>query len=209
VDGQRITKEELKNIYLKFNHPVDKETVFCIKNLYVQENKFCPWNVCGWIQLAENDTKLIWHIDDKELLDDNLYGPIEIDYQRIEIYIGDPPPEKWRVKDIYGNELPLTVIRVFIAPGQPFDPKKQTAPASYNTATLRKLLTAAFSDEDLTAFCFDHFREVYYKFGRGLSPTEKVQLLLEYSEQNLAFEKLLSLVEAENPTQFQRFKPLL
>ncbi|MBI1876745.1 MAG: hypothetical protein HYR94_00620 [Chloroflexi bacterium] len=93
--------------------------------------------------------------------------------------------------------------------GQPLDPKKQTAPASYNTATIRKLLTAAFSDEDLTAFCFDHFRQIYDKFGRGLSHTEKVQLLLEYCEQNLAFDKLLSLVEAENPTQYQRFKPLL
>jgi len=48
---------------------------------------------------------------------------------------------------------------------------------NHNTAAIRKLLTA-FTDEDLTAFCFDHFREIYYKFGRGLTHTEKIQLLL-------------------------------
>ncbi|HET8671081.1 MAG TPA: hypothetical protein VFM05_10770, partial [Candidatus Saccharimonadales bacterium] len=112
-DGQRITKEELKKIYLKFNHPLDKETVVYIANYYVQENNFCQWNVCGWIQFAENDTKLIWHIDDKELQDDSKYGPLEIDYQRFEIQIGRRPAEE-RVKDIYGNELPPTVIRVFM-----------------------------------------------------------------------------------------------
>jgi hypothetical protein len=208
VDGQRITKEELKNIYLKFNHPVDRETVLYITNYYVQDNNFCQWTVCGWIQFAENDTKLIWHIDDKELLDDNKYGPLEIDYQRFEIHLGRRSTE-WRVKDIYGNELPLVAIRVFINSGQPLDNKNQTAPASYNSATLRKLLIAAFSDEDFTTFCYDHFRKVYEKFGRGLTFTEKVQLLLEHCEQNLAFDKLLSLVEAENPTQYQRFKTLL
>jgi len=55
---------------------------------------------------------------------------------------------------------------------------------NHNTATIRKLLTAAFTDEDLTAFCFDHFREIYHKFGRGLTHSEKVQLLLEYCETN-------------------------
>ena len=55
---------------------------------------------------------------------------------------------------------------------------------NYNTAAIRKLLTAAFTDEDLTAFCFDHFREIYHKFGRGLTHSEKVQLLLEYCETN-------------------------
>lgn len=207
VDGQRITKSEIKKIYLKFNHPVDRESVVFIENYYVQENLYCQWTICGWIQFAEDYTKLIWHVDDKELMDDNLYGPLEIDYERIEIRVGRRSAGE-RVRDTSGHELPPTTIRIFIVAEEPVA-DEQLAPVNYNTATIRKLLTAAFSDEDLTALCFDHFRDVYHKFGRGLGHTEKVQLLLEYCEQNLAFETLLTLVEAENPTQYERFKSTL
>ena len=68
---------------------------------------------------------------------------------------------------------------------------------NHNTAAIRKLLTAAFTDEDLTAFCFDHFREVYYKFGRGLTHSEKVQLLLEYCETNQGLQHATDTLRAD------------
>ena len=112
-DGQTITTKDVENIYLKFNNPVDKSTVPYIGNYFVQTNSFCQWNICGWIQFAENDTKLIWHIHEKALSNKNHYGPLEIDYPRFEIHIGREPDE-WRVKDIHGNELPKTDIKVYI-----------------------------------------------------------------------------------------------
>jgi hypothetical protein len=114
-DNQRITTQDVKKIYLKFNNPVDKSTVPYIGNYYVQKNSFCQWNICGWIQFVENDTKLIWHVNEKDLNNKDYYGPLDIDYQRFEIHIGREPDE-WRVKDIYGNELPRTVIRAYIKP---------------------------------------------------------------------------------------------
>ncbi|MBI1876746.1 MAG: hypothetical protein HYR94_00625, partial [Chloroflexi bacterium] len=80
---------------------------------------------------------------------------------------------------------------------------------NHNTAAIRKLLIAAFTDGDLTAFCFDHFREVHDKFGRGLNRTEKIQLLLEYCEINQSLDKLLELVRTERPVQYQRFSSQL
>ena len=44
---------------------------------------------------------------------------------------------------------------------------------------MRELLTAAFSDEELTTFCFDNFRPVYEEFATGMSRTQKVQMLVD------------------------------
>ncbi len=113
TDYQKIVTDDVKKIYLKFNNPVDKSTVSYIGNYYVQKNSFCQWNICGWIQFSEDDTKLIWHVHEKNLSDKNRYGKLDYDYPRFEIHIGREPDE-WRVKDIYGNKLEKTTIRVKI-----------------------------------------------------------------------------------------------
>ncbi len=46
--------------------------------------------------------------------------------------------------------------------------------------SLRELLTAAFSDAELTTLCFDHFHPVYEDFAAGMSKGDKIQRLLDY-----------------------------
>jgi hypothetical protein len=48
-----------------------------------------------------------------------------------------------------------------------------------STADIRRFLTEFFSDEELTTFCFDYFRDVYEAFASGMSKAEKVQRLIE------------------------------
>ncbi len=111
--NQKISTEEIKKIFIKFNNPVDKSTVLYIGNYYFRENTFCQWNICGWIEFAEKDTKLIWHVHEKNLSNDNRYCTDDTGYHIFEIHIGREPDE-WRVKDIHGNELPKTDIKVYI-----------------------------------------------------------------------------------------------
>ncbi|MCB9099743.1 MAG: formylglycine-generating enzyme family protein [Anaerolineales bacterium] len=76
----------------------------------------------------------------------------------------------------------------------------------YNTATIRRLLRAAFSDNELTVFCYDHFRQVYDKFTGGMDRSSKIQLLIEYCAQFEQFNMLLGLVKEFNPTQYEKYK---
>lgn len=110
---QKISTNEIKKIFLKFNKPVDRRTAPYIANYYIQQNMFAQWNTYGWIEFAEEDTKLIWHIHEHVLNDKDSHGPLEIDYPRFEIHIGREP-EEWRLKDIDGYSLPLTILPVKI-----------------------------------------------------------------------------------------------
>ena len=92
--------------------------------------------------------------------------------------------------------------------GQPNTPPPATpAPAqpAINTAAVRELLMAAFSDEELTTFCYDNFRPVYEEFAMGMSRTQKVQMLVEHCERRGEMAKLLARVEQTNPYQYGRF----
>lgn len=40
------------------------------------------------------------------------------------------------------------------------------------------------SDSDISSFCLDYFWDVYRNFGRGMLRTEKIDLLLEYCQEN-------------------------
>ncbi|WMJ09621.1 nucleotide-binding protein [Nitrosomonas sp. sh817] len=111
--GQKISTDDIKKIFLKFNKPVDRNSVMYIGNYYIQENTFAQWNGAGWIQFDEDDTKLIWHIHEHLLSHKSMHGPLEIDYPRFEIHIGREP-EEWRLKDIDGNSLPLIKLPVTI-----------------------------------------------------------------------------------------------
>lgn len=84
-------------------------------------------------------------------------------------------------------------------------PMPPPAPAIYNTTELRGLLMAAFSDEELTAFCYDFFRRVYDQFSVGMSRPEKAQRLLADCESQGRTESLLARVQAANPHQYARF----
>lgn len=75
-----------------------------------------------------------------------------------------------------------------------------------NTATIRDLLTAAFSDEELTTLCFDYFRAVYDNFSAGMSKGQKIQLLLDYCTRRDQFDQLLPLIRERNPAQYTRFE---
>lgn len=75
----------------------------------------------------------------------------------------------------------------------------------HDTVTIRRLLFDAFSDEELMAFCFDHFQSLYQDFASGMSKSEKVQRVLDYCARHGQFDRLLELVEEKNPYQYGRY----
>ncbi len=84
-----------------------------------------------------------------------------------------------------------------------------SAEVVYKTGAIRKLLTAAFTDEDFTIFCYDNFRKVGNQFSTGMSFSQKVQRLIEHCEKDMTFEYLLQLIAQEHPAQYQRFESQL
>jgi hypothetical protein len=88
-------------------------------------------------------------------------------------------------------------------------PRPEPEQSEWNFETIRSLLTAAFSDSELTNFCFDHFSEVYETFGNSMSKPQKIQELLEYCRRHLEVEDLIRLVEAQNASQYARFAAAL
>ena len=75
----------------------------------------------------------------------------------------------------------------------------------WNTATVRDLLSAAFSDEELVTFCFDYFPAVYEDLGGGMGKGQKVQRLLEHCLRRGQMEELFARVRTCNPSQYARF----
>jgi hypothetical protein len=93
-----------------------------------------------------------------------------------------------------------------LTPAQPKAGPVSASAGGWTTELTRELLTAAFSDEELTALCFDHFRPVYQDFSTGMSTGQKVQRLLDYCERHDRVDELLRLVQQRNPAQFGRFQ---
>ena len=83
---------------------------------------------------------------------------------------------------------------------------RSAGPTAYNSAALRELLNAAFSDEELTTLCFDHFAEVFNNFSIGMSKGQKIQQLLDYCLRREQIPALVSEVQARNPAQFARYE---
>lgn len=79
--------------------------------------------------------------------------------------------------------------------------------SEWDTATVRRLLTAALDDEGLNELCYDHFRSVYEGFSSGMSRKQKIQRLLDYCIRHGQLESLLKRIEERNPVQYQRFAP--
>ncbi|MCP4109838.1 MAG: hypothetical protein GY749_30690 [Desulfobacteraceae bacterium] len=78
---------------------------------------------------------------------------------------------------------------------------------SYNVTTVRKLLHAAFGDEELKIFCYDHFNAVYEKFTVGQTKGARIQLLISYVEQYGRVDALLDGIKKANPNKYAEFKP--
>ena len=74
-----------------------------------------------------------------------------------------------------------------------------------DTEAIRQLVADAFSDEELTTLCFDHFRPAHEAFSGGMTKTAKIQLLLEHCVRQDEVDWLLALVRERNPNQYNRF----
>ena len=70
------------------------------------------------------------------------------------------------------------------------------------SADIRRFLTEAFSDEEITTLCFDHFRPVYDTFASGMTRGQKIQILIEHCERHDEWPVLLSFLQRERPRQF-------
>jgi len=92
ADGQTVTASDLHNngIYLKFNNPVDRKTTNYINIYYVTDGFMCGMDVCGRIEYAENDTKLIRRLDTDTYFTRGKHFEIELGSN---------------IKDISGNKL--------------------------------------------------------------------------------------------------------
>jgi hypothetical protein len=79
--------------------------------------------------------------------------------------------------------------------------------AGWESATVRRLLAAALSDAELDALCFDHFGPVCDEFAPEMGKAQKIQRLLAYCDRYDQMGKLLRLIQAQNPTQYERYRP--
>jgi hypothetical protein len=95
----------------------------------------------------------------------------------------------------------LSGSRIPHAPGP--GPAGETA---WNISAIRDLLTTAFSDEEMTTLCFDHFHPVYERLSSGMSKGQKIQYLLDHCSRREGFDRLVSLVQERNPAQYARFQ---
>lgn len=78
---------------------------------------------------------------------------------------------------------------------------------TYKLRNIRKLLTTAFTDEELRQLCYDEpkFRPVYEQFSAGMSKDQIVHRLLEYCERKGLLGDLLEIIEEEVPAAYNNF----
>lgn len=78
---------------------------------------------------------------------------------------------------------------------------------TYNLRNIRKLLTAAFSDQELSQLCYEtpEFRPVYEQFTAGMSKDQMIQRLIEYCERKVLMKQLLEIVQEEASEQYAQF----
>jgi hypothetical protein len=72
-----------------------------------------------------------------------------------------------------------------------------------DTSKIRQFLRDRFDDEELTAFCFDHFHEVYQNFTEGMTKKRKIQLLLEHCQRQEKLPPLLSALKQARPELYK------
>jgi hypothetical protein len=79
----------------------------------------------------------------------------------------------------------------------------------YDIAIIRELVEAAFSEEDLSNFCFDHYFSVYEQFTAGQTKSTRVRLLITYAEKNNLIDDLLTRIKQKNPHKYGEFESRL
>ena len=77
---------------------------------------------------------------------------------------------------------------------------------AYNLAAIRQLVTAAFSDDELKAFCFDRFPAVYQDFTAGQTQGQRVLLLVDFAARQGQLSVLLDAIKQANPYQYSVFE---
>jgi hypothetical protein len=84
------------------------------------------------------------------------------------------------------------------------------APA-YSLGTIRKLLIAAFTPEDLKHFCQDHpnLSPIVARFGPGQGLDDMAGEVIDYCGTHFLWDELLAEVKKKNPRQYARFEPEL
>lgn len=77
----------------------------------------------------------------------------------------------------------------------------------YNFRNIRKLLAAAFSDDELRQLCYDvpEFRGAYEEFSAGLGKDQMIQKLIAYCDRKVIMGKLLTVISEEAPEQYALF----
>jgi ketosteroid isomerase-like protein len=78
---------------------------------------------------------------------------------------------------------------------------------NYSTADIRQFLMEAFSDEELNAFCFDNFRDVYDNFTAGQTKGQRVQALIEHCQHHETLSNLAVALQRARPGQFSKRFP--
>lgn len=113
--GDAISVEDIKRLSLTFNNPIARNTACYIGILQFRQNSLYQWDGNGWIQYADNDKKLIWHIHENLWKQEPSYNASDVEYHRFELHVGRGHPDNC-VKDVYGNALPQIIIPVKIKP---------------------------------------------------------------------------------------------
>lgn len=75
---------------------------------------------------------------------------------------------------------------------------------SPSSADIRRLLTEAFSDEEVEALCFDHFPAVQDEFSAGMSKPDKIQRLLGYCRRLNLAPQLMAAIQTARPAQYDK-----
>ena len=61
---------------------------------------------------------------------------------------------------------------------------------------IRRYLTSAYSDDELSTLCADYFRDVYEDFAAGMTKAQKIGLLLDYCQRRDQLPNLLAALNA-------------
>jgi len=97
--------------------------------------------------------------------------------------------------------------------GQPssLDDERPNGKQSYDIATIRGLLLAAFSPEDLRRFCLDRptFQPIVDKFGPGHGLDDMVDRVIDYCRTRSLWKEFLAEVKEERPAAYAPFAPEL
>jgi len=76
------------------------------------------------------------------------------------------------------------------------------------TAAIRHYLTAAYSDDELTALCADHFPAVSDTFAAGMTKTQKIHHLLDHCQRRDLLPNLRAALHSDRPKQYEKqFEP--